>query len=146
MGYKNAYATKTPEMIRRGIVAAMNMACVIIDSVVYRPAVVKATLFLPRWWNCEFSKASERLDVRWNTGFWSNDDSPAYPGDPCEACGRRASIIVYEDSTGAPTRLCGWCIPEFPITPDTRDAVLLDARDRSIGWFWTPRPPDKSLT
>ena len=59
-----------------------------------------------------------RLDDLWRTGYW--DNAGIAPGDPCEACGRRASIHVYggaDPDLGAvydymedhPVHVCGWC-------------------------------------
>jgi hypothetical protein len=125
--------------IRGSVVRLLNSACVTLDENLYGPAGIRATLWLPRWWNCELAKVSEMLDRRWNTDFWSGEEAPAYPGAACEACGRRASMITYyEDSTGSPIELCGWCRPDpdLPITPATRRARLKEARDRSIRWSW----------
>jgi hypothetical protein len=70
----------------------MAVADEVIDEVLYRPAVVKAFAWLPRWWLCELAKVSMALDDCWGVGYW--DEAGIAPGGPCEACGRRASIHV----------------------------------------------------
>jgi hypothetical protein len=70
--------------MKRLVVAGLDRADQILDEVLYRPAVVKLTESLPRWWLCDLSKLSIRLDERWSTGYW-NSESWA-PGPPCEAC------------------------------------------------------------
>src|SRR5437870_10877449 len=104
--------------MRRALVALLAKADEGLDEVLYRPAVVKAFSWLPRWWLCDLAKASMWLDDRWRTGWW--DDAGSAPGGPCEACGRRAAIAVYggpdpdeepfEDYLEArPVFTCGWC-------------------------------------
>jgi len=122
--------------VRRSVVRLLNAACTWVDLVAYRPAVVRATRRLPRWWNCPLGKASERLDHRWRTGFWDGADAPAYPGAPCEACGRRASIVVLDMPGGPPVELCGRCVrcvPDQPITLANRRALLAEAAAQSTG-------------
>src|SRR5437868_8798830 len=80
--------------MRCAIVAALNSACVAVDSVAYRPAVVWLTQPLPRWWACGLAKLSMRLDDRWGTQFWTGEDAPATPEGVCAACRRRAAWLL----------------------------------------------------
>jgi hypothetical protein len=34
--------------------SGLNQLCMLVDAVAYRPAIVKLTIWLPRWWNCDF--------------------------------------------------------------------------------------------
>src|SRR5262245_23614163 len=89
------------------------------DELLYRPAVVKVFQWVSRWWLCELAKFSMALDDRWRVGYW--DEAGTAPGEPCEACRRRASIHVIggldEDERDGdegfldarPVYLCGWC-------------------------------------
>jgi hypothetical protein len=61
------------------LVRALNTACRAVDDVAYRPAVVRLTMPLPRWWNCELAHLSMRLDDHWGTGYWKGDIAPAAP-------------------------------------------------------------------
>jgi len=128
------------------------MACTLIDQVVYRPAVVKATAWLPRWWNCQLAHLSMKLDDRWGTGFWESSAAPAAPNGPCDACGRRSAWLVLGGTEagedGDPdadylatheVKLCGWCKLDFSEPPADRgelDRMLADARARSVSWSW----------
>lgn len=120
-----------------------------LDEVLYRPAVVKAFAWLPRWWSCDLAKLSMILDDRWNLGFW--DRAGIAPGRPCAACGRRASIHViggrYDDDDDdessdsflddRPIYLCGWCHVRGAINgPSDLAAALSEARDDSVSWRW----------
>jgi hypothetical protein len=137
---------------RRDIVAALNTACTLVDEVAYRPAVVKLTLGLPRWWRCDLAKLSMRLDDRWRTGFW-DEMSPAAPGDLCAACGRRASIFTLfgHDKDDIPHDLlsrhsvdvCGWCHVRGKLITDQEGLTqaLAEAGERSVRWAWTWRLP-----
>jgi hypothetical protein len=80
------------QLVKRAIVVGLAQADHVLDEVLYRPAVVKAFMWLPRWWRCDLAKASIALDERWSTGYWSAGD--LFPGPTCEACGRRASVFV----------------------------------------------------
>jgi len=133
--------------MRRAIVITLEKADEALDEVLYRPAVVKATLGLPRWWLCELAKASRWLDDRWHVGYW--DDDAIVPGGACEACGRRAAIHVYggvdpDDNdppddliARRPVYLCGWCRIEGPILTDDDLRRELDAaRGCSVAWRW----------
>jgi hypothetical protein len=125
-----------------------------VDAIVYRPAVVKAFAWLPRWWSCDLAKLSMALDGRWKVGYW--DEAGIAPGRPCDACGRRASIHVLgdpsddridedDDRLGGPVvflsdrsvHVCGWCHVHGRITSSEELAVALDeARARSVAWRW----------
>src|SRR6266576_7237250 len=97
---------------------------------------------MPRWWQCNLAKASIRLDDRWSTRYWTEDSM--YPGGPCAACGRRASIHVQGELEADdapigdyveahPVYTCGWCQPlgRFPPRP------MCNAS-------WPPRAPTPS--
>ncbi|HYG96424.1 MAG TPA: hypothetical protein VD741_04875 [Solirubrobacterales bacterium] len=139
------------------IVRALNQACVWVDEVAYRPAVVKLTRPLPRWWSCQLARASMKLDDRWGTGYWDSDEAPAVPGGPCDACGRRAAWLVYGGSYDGvedeepgelddgdyldrhEVQLCGWCRLEFSSPPESKeelDRLLALSRERSVSWRW----------
>ena len=45
-------------LVHRGL----NQLCMLVDAVAYRPAIVKLTIWLPRWWNCDFVRLSMWLD------------------------------------------------------------------------------------
>lgn len=143
--------------VQLGIVRALNRMCLAVDEVLYRPAVVKLTQRLPRWWNCGLAHVSMKLDDRWGTGYWDSDAAPAAPNGPCDACGRRASWLVVggvnaEDGAGGPAgeqqgdylaghqvQLCGWCRLDTSTPPADRaalDRILAEARARSVSWSW----------
>jgi hypothetical protein len=117
-----------------------------LDEVLYRPAVVKAFSWLPRWWLCDLARASMWLDDRWRTRWWQA--AGIEPGGPCQACGRRAAIHVYGGSDpGAepvddyleshPVFVCGWCKLDSPVTDEADLRRKLDrARARSVSWRW----------
>jgi hypothetical protein len=141
--------------VRRAVVVALNTACMWIDEVAYRPAVIKATERLPRWWQCELARLSMRLDERWDTGYWK--DGPALMG-ACDVCARRAAWLVvggydpdYDDEPPEaddflgqhPVYTCGWC--SLTDTAAIRDEASLrraleDARSKSVAWRWSHRP------
>ena len=132
-----------------GIVKGLETACRRVDDVAYRPAVVRLTLRLPRWWRCELSRLSARLDDRWGTGYWGEW---AAPNGLCDVCGRRAAWLVtggpdedadppYPEDYLAqhPLHTCSWCrlVPSKPIasSADLAEAVAR-ARAGSIAWRW----------
>jgi hypothetical protein len=145
-------------MNRTLIVQALNTACTLVDGVACRPAVVRLTRPLPRWWNCELAHLSMRLDDRWGTGYWSSPYAPPAPAGRCEACRRRAAWLVVggplepellegeEDDLYLATHkveLCSWCrlADDAPIrTATDLERALRRAGDASIGWFWRWRP------
>ena len=132
---------------RRAIVRGLDLACRAVDGLAYRPAVVRATLRLPRWWNCELARLSVALDDRWHTGYWDG----WRPVGLCEVCGRRAAWFVLGGTSGASSshrlpldddalNLCFWCHLPMPITTETELDVASDrARSRSIAWAWRRR-------
>lgn len=131
--------------MKRLLVAVLARADALLDEVLYRPAVVRAFGWLPRWWLCDLARLSVRLDERWRTGYW---DDGTVPGAPCEACGRRAAIHVYggpdeelpevdDYLTSRPVRVCGWCQLLGPMTSeDEVRRELMAARDASVSWRW----------
>ncbi len=128
------------------VVVALARTDEVLDAVLYRPAVVKAFLWLPRWWLCDLAKLSMRLDDIWGTEYWKN--AVIAPGDPCEACGRRASIHVYGGPVpvlGAihdymeshPVYVCGWCHLGGPMLNEADvERELGLARANSVAWRW----------
>ncbi len=138
--------------IQRGIVRATHSACLLVDEVLYRPAVVKVTGRLPRWWSCELARLSMWLDERWQTGFWSASDAPPAPQGLCEACGRRAAWLVAWDwdydppedppedfNVHWPVHLCGWCSPDVESPPASEEElarIQRETRARSVSWRW----------
>lgn len=126
-----------------------------LDEVLYRPAVVKAFTWFPRWWRCDLAKLSMVLDDRWGVGYW--DQADIVPGEPCEACGRRASIHLIGGQSADDAlveaegdrdflhsrvvHLCGWCHIEGPILSESDLARELDAAAvNSVAWRWRWRP------
>jgi hypothetical protein len=134
--------------IGRGIVVLLEKADEAVDEVLYRPALVKAFDWLPRWWQCDLARLSMRVDERWQVGWW--DDADIVIGGPCEACGRRASYLVYgerdEDDdldpiedffTDRPVYTCGWCRLEGTVESEADlRRELAAARARSVSWRW----------
>ena len=133
--------------MRRLLVAALARADLLVDEVLYRPAVVKAFAWLPRWYLCDLAKLSLRLEDRWHTGWW--DEKGWAPGGRCDACGRRAAWIVLggpepgEEPTGSylethPIETCGWCLFDVePFAgPEALARGLAAARVRSVSWRW----------
>jgi hypothetical protein len=136
---------------KRSIVRGLDVACRAIDKLAYRPAVVRATMRVPRWWNCELARLSVLLDDRWHTGNWGD----WRPGSVCDVCGRRAAWLTLggpeedgldsDDNAPGPAlplddealSLCYWCHLPMPITTDAELAAAIDAaRSRSIAWAW----------
>ncbi len=118
-----------------------------LDELLYRPAVVKAFMWLPRWWSCDLAKLSMALDDRWEARYW--EETGIVPGRLCEACGRRASIHVVggRDDESEEDRedfvddrlvyLCGWCQLRGDIdSAPNLDAALAEAREDSLSWRW----------
>ena len=155
--------SSVPELItrvRRRIVSVLNGACEMIDTVVYRPAVVKLAAPLPVWWSCQFARWSGWLDHRWGTGYWRDG---GLPRGICGICKRRAAWLViggsFDESEDAgessldgtadayassylsahPLYVCGWC--RIDAAHPAHDAQELSeqvraARARSIAWRW----------
>ena len=144
--------------MKRFVVAGLDRADRVLDQLLYRPAVVKLTARLPRWWLCDLSKLSIRLDDRWSIGYW--DAESLAPGPPCDACGRRASIFEVggwaEGEAGADEEfmakrtvaLCGWCkLPTGSITSEGElQAAMREARERSVSWRWRWRASSELFT
>ena len=141
--------------VKRVLVRAMARADDLLDEVLYRPAIVKAFTWLPRWWLCDLAKLSMVLDDRWSVGYW--DEADIAPGRPCEACGRRASIHVFggdldddepDDLRGDNhfldekiVHVCGWCHIEGPIrNEDDLQRELAAAAGDSVAWRWRWQP------
>lgn len=118
----------------------------LLDELLYRPAVVRAFRWAPRWWLCDLAKLSMRLDEHWDIGYW--EQVGIVPGRPCEACGRRASIHVYggrdedEEPIGDfledhPVYTCGWCSLDGPtVTESDVRRELARAGTESVSWRW----------
>lgn len=126
-----------------------------IDAVLYRPAVVKLSAWLPRWWNCQLAHLSMRLDDRWGTGYWRSESAPAAPNGPCDACGRRAAWLMIGGAESDeeldtedylqlhPIQVCGWCRLDSSAQIESQadlDRALDEARGRSVTWAWRWRP------
>jgi len=130
-----------PGAVKRALVRAIAMADGALDEVLYRPAVVKAFAWLPRWWGCELARLSMALDDRWQTSYWRA--AGIEPSGACEACGRRAAIHVIGGGGCAgvlahrEVYLCGWCQVRGKIADEEDLAeVLADARRDSVSWRW----------
>ena len=121
-----------------------------VDEVLYRPAVVKAFRWIPRWWLCDLARLSIFLDDRWRTGYWAGVGIA--PGGACEACRRRAAIHVLggrddgepvENVTfldERPVHVCGWCQIRGDINShEALEEALEEARDDSVSWRWAWR-------
>ena len=137
-----------PNHARRLVVAALERACNAVDAVAYRPAVIKLTLRLPRWWRCELARLSVRLDDRWSVGYWTD----GRPMGVCDVCKRRASWLVLGGRDGTedeepdhsfmeehPLHLCGFCrLPVVDIdNAEQLSALMEQAREQSIAWRWS---------
>jgi hypothetical protein len=122
--------------MKRAVVATLAKVDEALDEVLYRPAVVKAFAWVPRWWLCDLAKLSVALDDRWATDYWGNDAT--VPGGPCEACSRRAAIHVYESVDGRPSvSVCGWChLTGQILTDEDLRRELEAARADSVAWRW----------
>ena len=129
----------TATKLKRAVVVGLNVADLGVDSLLHRPAVVRALLWCPVWWNCPLARLSVTLDDRWSTGYW--DDGWA-PGAPCGACGRRASHVEITGPDGETVPLCGWCHVRGPIqTASDLRRELVRAAAASTSWRW--RLPDR---
>lgn len=135
------------QRIQLDLVRGLNRACLWIDEVAYRPAVVKLASPLPRWWNCHLARLSMKLDDRWGTGYWDSGEAGPVPGGRCDACGRRAAwLVIGGDEEGEdylachPVETCGWCRLEFDSPPRNRaelERVLELAGEKSVSWRWS---------
>jgi hypothetical protein len=138
--------------MKRHVVVVLAKLDEAVDELLYRPAVVKATTWLPRWWRCDLAKLSMRLDESWSTEYWIHLGGP---GALCAACRRRAAWMTLggiepgEQPTGDyleghPIDVCGWC--RFPgpmfITDEADLQRALDrARTDSVSWRWRRASP-----
>ncbi len=143
---------------KRAVVRGLNFGCELVDEIAYRPAVVRLTLPLPRWWRCELAQLSMRLDERWKVGYWDSEDGLTLaPSGQCDVCQRRPASLqvggswkdlgVEHDGSymeAHPLHVCFWCKPARPIESDEElAAAIADARAKSISWRWRWRPgPD----
>ena len=59
--------------MRRVTVSFLSAVHRVVDWLVYRPAVVRLFVFLPRWWNCNLVRLSTCLNARWNAEYWTDD-------------------------------------------------------------------------
>lgn len=145
-------------LVHRGL----NRLCMWVDYIAYRPAIVRLTIRLPRWWNCHFVRLSMWLDDRWETGYW--DELEWAPDGLCEACNRRAAWLMIggswvdepeiwdEDEEPEyldrhPVHICFWCMPIFDTSErDDKAAIdlaLVEAGRESIAWSWRWRTRDE---
>jgi len=142
--------------MKRGLVVLLSKLDEGLDEVLYRPAVVKAFRWLPRWWMCDLAQLSQYLDDRWKTGYWK--DHWLVPRGRCEACGRRAAWLMIGGTDdldvehltaeelevlGRPVYLCGWCqVRGFTENEEQLQAAMQEAAAESIAWRWrwTVRP------
>jgi hypothetical protein len=133
--------------VKRDLIRVMALLDEALDGVLYRPAVVRAFRWVPRWWLCDLARFSMVLDDRWGVGYW--DQADIVPGRPCEACGRRASIHVIGGPSEGETDnggtflddravfLCGWCHVQGPILNEHDLKRELDSAARdSVAWRW----------
>jgi hypothetical protein len=137
---------------QRAVVAGVARVDAALDGVLYRPAVVRATLAFPRWWRCDLAKLSMWLDDRWQVGWWGDEGRP---GGECAVCARRPSIFEYGGECSQDAEcldcpepaddilhrdsiaVCGWCTLEGQIlTGEDLDEALRAARSRSVAWRW----------
>jgi hypothetical protein len=156
--------------MRRFVVWALATADELVDEVLYRPAIVRAFRWLPRWWRCDLARLSMALDDRWRLRWW-RDEGGAEPGGVCEACGRRAAWLEFggpwaegdeddEDEDDAcpgggerrvswlddhTVHVCGWCTGAGDGALFTEEEVrrnLAQAGAASVAWRWRPGPAD----
>ena len=142
---------------KRTLVRALNSADAAVDDFAYRPAVVRMTLPLPRWWRCELAQLSIWLDERWHLGLWDTGDGlTVAPRGMCDICHRRPANLevggswedlgVEDDGSymqAHPLQVCSWCQlgPAAQIENDDQlAAAIADARKRSISWRWRWHP------
>jgi hypothetical protein len=139
---------------KRSTLAALELACNLVDRVAYRPVVIRLTQPLPRWWRCDLSRLSVWLDARWRVGYW--DDRG--PSGLCDICSRRTAWLrvggSWEDMgvpndaddfmLSHPLDLCFACSHAMPYGPIVSDeqlqSTLASTRARSVSWSW--RWPD----
>lgn len=120
--------------LQRGVVVALNVADMAADTILHRPAVVRASRWSPVWWNCTLARLSFALDHRWRTGYWEDGGAP---GPPCRACDRRASHHEITGPDGETVPLCGWCgVSGQVFTQADLQRALDQAAADSVAWRW----------
>lgn len=135
--------------LKLGVIRILDTSCQAVDAVAYRPAVVKATIWWPWPWTCQFAKFGLWLDKRWGTDYQG-----FYPQGKCDVCRRRASWITVggydpddpddeapetDDFMGNnPVNLCGWCDLDALNVEDVASFEIAKskARAKSISWRW----------
>jgi hypothetical protein len=150
-------AVRDTREVKRTVIRTMVLVDEALDAVLYRPAVVKAFTWAPRWCLCDLAKFSMALDDRWRVGY--SDQAGVVSGRSCEACGRRASIHLVGGRSGdcgpeqvadtgdggvledRAVHLCGWCHIEGPILTekDLERELIAAARD-AVAWRWRSEP------
>jgi hypothetical protein len=147
--------------LRRSVVIFLARVCGALDSVLYRPAVVRLIGGFKHSWRCQLARASILLDDRWNTDYWN--DGPPVPSGRCEACNRRAAWLYcggwallteddpYFDELDAEDAdnfmanrrvvLCGYCSLTDVFgdirNEDDLQRALTEAGRRSTTWSWS---------
>ncbi len=71
--------------VRHSVVRGLARACEGVDTLMYRPLVVRATERLPVFWHCQLCQFSQWLNDRWKTAYW--DDTKFWVTDLYDACG-----------------------------------------------------------
>lgn len=117
--------------------AASNWVDERLDAVLYRPAVVRATRRLPRWWRCDLARSAQWLDDRIGAEVLSGVNFSL-----CQACRRRMTWTeIGGDGLPGPFAVCDWCWPHLPDEPMDEvldwDAALAAAGRSSTRWRWT---------
>ena len=69
LGNRRPSAILTLMVWKRAIVSSLNNACLLVDEVAYRPAVVWLTRPLPRWWQCELGRLAVWLSAPSDPGL-----------------------------------------------------------------------------
>lgn len=134
-------------------IKTLNVACGLIDTIAYRPAIVKLTERLPRSWNCQFTRLSMKLDHHWETEYWKSGVAGPTPDISCEVCGRRPAVWEIgrrdpDEDLGPdadylerhPIQVCRWCqLDRWAAPVENRqdlNRLIADARSRSVSWRW----------
>jgi hypothetical protein len=137
-------------LIKRHVVSGLETACQAVDTVMYRPFMVKLTERLPVHWHCQLGAASVALDDRWGTEYWDGME----PTELCDACGLRAAWLTIggrwdeddlddddpEDEhylADHPVNVCGWCRldGDDPIeNAEQLELALARAKAETVRW------------